>query len=288
MNKTFQITLVALYVSLTGFCFLLSLAISGVYISWFTFYAAMAGWLLFCFFSVHILGPLRLYFHGRLRKPIMEEETRLQDCFTEVLQRAGCVKKFRLRIAEVEGEEAFACNNNVIAISKAMLDRLTDEELKGVMAHELGHLMSKDTMVSWAFVTASDLPRMVRLFYVAVRSLIWRLFSLALLALLFLLLFFFKPMLLMPVIAMALFLVTFSLLDRLFRWLRLVLSRQCEYKQDAYAHRLGYGAGLRDALKKLAQYGREQVNAYFVLMNGTHPVIYQRIRRLEKLEGMRE
>jgi heat shock protein HtpX len=286
MNKTLQIALVAFYVSLTGFCFLLSLAISGVYISWFTFYVVMAGWLLFCFLSVHILGPLRLYFHGRLRKPIMEEEARLQDCFTEVLQRAGCVKKFRLRIAEVEGEEAFACNNNVIAISKAMLDRLTDEELKGVLAHELGHLMSKDTMVSWAFVTASDLPRMVRRVFGMLGPIIRRLLALTLILLI--ILFLFRPMLLMPVIAMVLFLVTFSLLDRLFRWLRLVLSRQCEYKQDAYAHRLGYGAGLRDALKKLAQYGRERVNAYFILMNGTHPVIYHRIRRLEKLEGMRE
>jgi len=286
MNKTLQIALAAFYVSLTGFCFLLSLAISGVYISWFTFYVVMAGWLLFCFLSVHILGPLRLYFHGRLRKPIMEEEARLQDCFTEVLQRAGCVKKFRLRIAEVEGEEAFACNNNVIAISKAMLDRLTDEELKGVLAHELGHLMSKDTMVWWAFVTASDLPRMVCRVFGMPGPIIRRLLALTLIILA--MLFLFKPMLLMPVIAIALFVVSFSLLDRLFRWLRLVLSRQCEFKQDAYAHRLGYGAGLRDALKKLAQYGREQVNAYFILMNGTQPVIYHRIRRLEKLEGMRE
>ena len=286
MNKTFQIVLVALYVSLTGFCFLLSLAISGVYISWFTFYAAMAGWLLFCFLSVHFLGPVHLYFYGRLRRPVIEEEARLQDCFAEVLQRAGCVKKFRLRIAEVEGEEAFACNNNVIAVSKAMLDRLTDEELKGVLAHELGHLLSKDTTVSWAFVTASDLPALVRLVFAILRPIIRRLLALTLIILV--MLFLFKPMLLMPVIAMALFLVTFSLLDRLFRWLRLVLSRQCEYKQDAYAHRLGYGTGLRDALKKLAQYGREQVNAYFILMNSTHPVIYQRIRRLEKLEGMRE
>ncbi|MDO6429269.1 M48 family metalloprotease [Flavitalea sp. BT771] len=285
MNKTFQITLVALYVSLTGFCFLLSLAISGVYISWQTFAAAMAGWLLFCFLSVYFLGPVHLYFHGRLRQPVMEEEARLRDCFAEVLQRAGCVKKFRLRMAEVEGEEAFACNNNVIAVSKALLDRLTDEELKGVLAHELGHLMSKDTMVSWAFVTASDLPALVRRVFAILRPIIRRLLALTLITLV--ILFLFKPMLLMPVIAMALFLLTFSLLDRLFRWLRLVLSRQCEYKQDVYAHRLGYGAGLRDALKKLAQYGREQVNAYFILMNGTHPVIYQRIRRLEKLEGMR-
>jgi heat shock protein HtpX len=246
----------------------------------------MAGWLLFCFLSVYFLGPVHLYFHGRLRQPVMEEEARLQDCFAEVLQRAGCVKKFRLCIAEVEGEEAFACNNNVIAISKAMLDRLTDEELKGVLAHELGHLMSRDTMVSWAFVTASDLPALVRRVFGILRPIIRRLLVLTLIMLV--MLFLFKPMLLMPVIAMALFLLTFSLLDRLFRWLRLVLSRQCEYRQDAYAHRLGYGRGLRDALKKLAQYGREQVNAYFILMNGTRPVIYQRIRRLEKLEGMRE
>jgi heat shock protein HtpX len=286
MNKTLQIALVAFYVSLTGFCFLLSLAISGVYISWLTFTVAMAGWLLFCFSSVHILAPVYLYFHGRLRQPMLEEETRLQDCFTEVLSKAGCVKKFRLRIAEVEGEEAFACNNNVIAISKAMLDRLTNEELKGVMAHELGHLMSKDTTVCWAFVTASDLPALVRRVFALLRPIIRRLLVLTLLT--WVMLFLFKPMLLMPVIAMALFLVTFSVLDRLFRWLRLMLSRQCEYKQDAYAHRLGYGAGLRDALKKLAQYGREQVNAYFILMNGTRPVIYQRIRRLERLEGMRE
>lgn len=287
MNKTLQIALVALYVSLTGFCFLLSLAIAGVYISWLTFYAAMSGWLLFCFLSVFFLAPVHLYFYGRLRRPILEEEVRLQDCFMEVLAKARRRNTFRLRIVEVEGEQALACNNNVIAVSKAMLDRLTDEELKGILAHELGHLMSFDTMVSWAFVTASELPRVVRLVNVRFGKILFRLFGLIVLVLGFFFLLFFHLKLVMPVIAMALFVLTFSLLDRLFRWMRLVLSRQCEYRQDAYAHGLGYGAGLRDALKKVAQYGREQVNAYFILMNGTRPVIYQRIRRLEELEGMR-
>jgi Zn-dependent protease with chaperone function len=146
--------------------------------------------------------------------------------------------------------------------------------------------MSKDTIISWAFVTASDLPGMVRRIYRLVRFLIWPIVGLVLIA--SFVLFLFKPMLLMPVIALILFLVLSWLLDRLFRWLRLVLSRQSEYRQDAYAHRLGYGAGLRDALKKIAQYGREHVNAYFILMNGTHPVIYNRIRKLEALEGMRD
>ena len=179
MNKTFQIALVALYVSLTGCCSLLTLAIAGVYISWLTFYAAMAGWLLFCFSSVYFLAPVHLYFHGRLRPPVLEEEARLQDCFGEVRRRAGCAKNFCLRIAEVEGEEAFAINNNVIAVSKAMLDRLTDEELKGVMAHELGHLVSKDATVLWAFATAANLPALVRRVFKIMRPVIWRLSVLA-------------------------------------------------------------------------------------------------------------
>src|SRR4051794_4774376 len=118
MSKILQIVLVALYVVLTGFCFLFVLALSGVYISWLTFYVAMASWVTFCFLSVYTLGPLRLFFHGRLRQPIREEEARLKGCFMEVLKSAGCRKNFRLRMVEVEEEEAFACNNNVIAVSK--------------------------------------------------------------------------------------------------------------------------------------------------------------------------
>lgn len=286
MYKILQIGLVMLYVLLTGCCALFVLALSGVYISWLTFYAAMAAWVIFCSLSVYILGPLRLFFHGHLRLPILEEEVRLKDCFMEVLKSAGCEKNFRLRIVEVEEEEVFACNNNVIAVSRSLLKSLTDEELKGIMAHELGHLLSKDTTISWAFVTAGDLPGMVRRLCRAPVLLILPFIGLVLVT--SFVLFLFKPMLLMHVIAVILFLLTFWLLDRLFLWLRLFLSRQSEYRQDAYAHRLGYGAGLRDALKKMAQYGREQVNAYFILMNGTRPIIYHRIRRLEALEGMRD
>jgi len=246
----------------------------------------MAGWALFCFLSVYIRGPLNLFFHGRIRQPVLEEETRLQDCFAEVLTSTGCQKKFRLRISESDTPEAFACNNNVIAISRPLMSELTDDELKGVMAHELGHLMSRDTMVSWAFATAGQLPRLVWRITLLFGRFLWRMAGLILLTLF--LLFLFKPLLLMPVIAIVLFLVTFSFLSRLFQWLRLALSRQCEYRQDAYAHKLGYGAGLRDALKKLAKMGQQRVNIYFILMHSTHPVIYNRIRRLEALEGMRD
>lgn len=286
MNKILHIGLVTSYVLITGLCFLMLLAFSGVYISWSTLFVSMTAWLLLCFLSVYIRGPLYLFFQGHLRMPILEEETRLQDCLQEVQRTANHHQNFHLRIIETESRTAIACNNNIVAVSKSLLSSLTDEELKGVLAHETGHLISKDTTVSWAFVTAGDLPQLVRAVSKLMIPFLRRLIVLILLT--FFILFLFKPLLLLPCIAFIIFLVIFNLLDRLFRWLRSILSRYCEYKQDAYAHQLGYGKGLRDALKKLAQYGREQVNAYVILMNGTQPIIYNRIRRLEKLEGMRD
>jgi Zn-dependent protease with chaperone function len=173
------------------------------------------------------------------------------------------------------------------------MNELTDDELKGVLAHELGHLVSGDLMVSGAFATAGLLPaavyRLVFLISVVLRKMILfvPLIGLLLLAI-FIFFLFFKPLFLMPVVAAGLFLITFFVLNRLFHWLRLALSRQCEYRQDVYAHKLGHGAGLRDALKKIAKMEQQRVNVYFTLMYSTRPVIYNRIRRLEVLEGMRD
>jgi Zn-dependent protease with chaperone function len=286
MYKFLQIGVVTSYVLLTGFCFLLMLAISGVRISDLIFFITMTGWVLFCFCAVYIRGPLQLFLRGRVRRPTFEEEARLQDCFTEVLRNTGSQKKFRLRIHESDGIEAYACSTNVIAISGPLMNHFTDEELKGVLAHELGHLMSRDLMISWAFGTASDLPRLVGRISSIFGKILWRMTGLLLLTLFFL--FLFKPAFVMPLISVTLFLVTFSLLNRLFNWLRLALSRLCEYRQDAFAHQLGFGMGLRNALKKLARMNEQPVNIYYVLMHSTHPVIYNRIRKLEALEGMRD
>ncbi len=63
--------------------------------------------------------------------------------------------------------------------------------------------------------------------------------------------------------------------------------RQREYVQDAFAQSLGHGAALRSALLKLlADQPTEDVSKWSELRH-THPVIYERIRRLEMLEGWR-
>ena len=88
--------------------------------------------------------------------------------------------------------------------------------------------------------------------------------------------------LLKAVIPVILFVLLFAVLNRIFRFFALLLSRLVEYRQDAFAFRLGYGEGLRRALLKLADGGEPVVNRYFIVFHSTHPVIYHRIRRLEK------
>ncbi|HVU55573.1 MAG TPA: M48 family metalloprotease [Puia sp.] len=280
MCKIIRIGLVALYAFLIGFSFLLSLAISGVFISWWTLTIAMTAWLLTCWLSVYFISPIHLFFHGRLRPPIMEEEARLQGCLTEVLKSASCEKKFCLRIVEEKEEKILSFGHDTIAISASLLKELTDEELKGVMAHELGHLISRDTMVSWAFATAGRLPRTLRLSS-------HLLALLPMMALIYFIVQFFSTTGMFIVGAASIFVVTSILLDLVFTWLDLLLLRQREYNQDAFAHRLGYGRGLRDALVKLAQAGEQQVNAWFIFLHSRNPVIYHRIRRLEQLLAWR-
>jgi Zn-dependent protease with chaperone function len=88
--------------------------------------------------------------------------------------------------------------------------------------------------------------------------------------------------LLKAVIPVILFVVVFSVFNRVFGFLTLMLSRLAEYRQDAFAFRLGYGDELRKVLEKLAASSEPVVNRYYIVMHSTHPVIYNRIRRLEK------
>jgi len=280
MSKILRIGVVALYVLLIGFFFLLTLAVSGVFISWWTLTIALTAWMLVCWLSVYYLSPVHLFFHGRLRPPIMEEEARLQGCLQEVLKSAACEKKFCLRIVEEKEEKILSFGHDTIAVSASLLKELTDEELKGVMAHELGHLISRDTLVTWAFATADRLPHLLT----RVRLLLT---LLVLLPVIYFIVGLFSNTLIFPIGAAWMFLVSSVILHVLFRWLHLLLLRQREYSQDEFAHRLGYGRGLRDALVKLAQTGEQQVNAWFILLYGRAPVIYHRIRRLEQLLAWR-
>ncbi|HXO78152.1 MAG TPA: M48 family metalloprotease, partial [Puia sp.] len=156
----------------------------------------------------------------------------------------------------------------------------------GTWAHELGHLVSFDTIVIAAYIMAGRLPRMMGYAFRAIMSVMGWSLSFGLAGLLVLGVVFYFLHLLQAVIAIFLFVMLFALLNRIFQFFSLLLMRLTEYRQDAFAQQLGYGKGLRDTLEKITYKGEQYVNPYFIVFKSTHPIIYNRIRRLEKMEQL--
>jgi Zn-dependent protease with chaperone function len=299
MIKYLQVGLCTTYILLSVCLFILLLELSGVYLPALGGWLMILCWVIFCFCAAYVRTPIDLIFYYSFRMPVLEEEERLVRCFSELREKLHFSRRVRLMIDEQDSLNACAVGHDIIAVTKKLLVELTDEELKGILAHELGHLMSHDGLISAAFVTASGLPRFIALIYRRVLRVLWtwvkiyrffarwvnRLVGAAFLVVLFYLLFYWH--LEGPLFYSALFLLFFKGIDLLYRFFGLLLSRYVEYKQDLFAHQLGYGAGLRAALQKLTENTLQPVNPYFILMNSTHPVLYNRIRRLEELAGLR-
>lgn len=284
MNRCFCAGLVLLYVIMTFSCFLLILVLFGLRISNITGWLLMTGWVVFCFCSACFFTDLYLFFGFRLRKPILAEAEKLEPAFREVAERAGLKKTVKLRIDESKGWLSFAVGIRTIVVSKNMLADLTADELKGILAHELGHLVSFDPIVIAACRMAGRLPQMMKFVFRTMMSAIaWSLsFGMAVLLMLGLVFYFLH--LLQAFIAIALFVLLFAMLDRVFHFFSLLLMRLTEYRQDAFAQKLGYGKGLRDMLEKMANKEEQFVNPYFIVFKSTHPAIYNRITRLETME----
>ena len=303
MSRYIKIALVLFYVLLTIFCCLLLLILSGIYISKLTGWSIVVGWTLYCFSSAWLFTGLRLYF-AQVRRPIRIEEEQLRSAFSTVAKNAGYHKRICLRVIESDEWEAFATGVRTIAISKAMLRELSPNELEGVMAHELGHLVSYDTIIAAAYAQARLLTYwLIILFKWIIRVLtlgfrdtrtirttmgsfrirrpalfggiVWLILAVLLL---------YHIHSLYGLIALGVSVITFTILNRIVRFFDLLLSRMTEYRQDAYAQRLGFGRELRDVLAKLAEKREQPVRPYFVVFSSTHPIIYNRIRRLEQLE----
>jgi Zn-dependent protease with chaperone function len=287
MSKYLQAVLVLVYVLATIFAFEVVAAVSGWRLSVVVQWWVIVGWAAFCFGSAYVWAGIALFLHSRYRKPLRAEEARLSAAIGELLQKSESRRRVRIWIDESGELNAYATGYHTIIISKGLLTALSPVELRGVLAHELGHLLSGDTIVATAFLTAGLLPKAVfgvcRAGVFILRSALVRVNIIAgVMILLVLGLLLDRAHLLKAVVPVLLFVLLFTVLNRVFKFFALLLGRLAEYRQDAFAFRLGYGDGLRRALERLAASGEVPVSRYYIVMHSTHPVIFNRIRRLEK------
>lgn len=130
-------------VALAAFWFPISLLLAIPYWLFAVVYLA-AGLLLFLRPVQQAL--LRWLFGARRPRPV--EMRRLRPVWDDVVRQAGFPRdRFVLAVVDSDELNAFACGGHVVATSTAALALLPEDELHGVLAHELGHHLGFHTAI---------------------------------------------------------------------------------------------------------------------------------------------
>ena len=227
-------------------------------------------------------------------KPISEKESPEIFKVTRRLTVKAGLPMPKIFILAMEAPNAFATGRNPqhasVAVTKGILDILNENELEGVLAHELSHIAHRDILIATIAATMagaiSMLARMAQfaaIFGGGSRDNRGRGGGIGLLA----------TAIIAPIAALL---------------IQLAISRSREYGADEGAAKLtGMPMSLASALKKLEGYAEakkstvnvEPSTAHLFIVNplrgaalfklfSTHPPIQERVKRLEKMaEGPR-
>jgi Zn-dependent protease with chaperone function len=220
------------------------------------------------------------------RRPIAEESDVIACAVAELQSSIAEPVSVRVWVEESEGISAAAWGEKSWTVSTGALAKLTTRELAAVFAHEHGHHRAGDTRMRAARALCHginhQLQRPGKLLIRCTTRL--RCFGCTILLVVLLVLTlcnYFAPVLLLAAVLLPAWLV--PLCEKVLRPLDLWITRRNEYKQDAYACRLGLGEHLRTALLKIAREDApQQISWWTVTFHRTHPLTHDRIRRLDE------
>lgn len=228
-------------------------------------------------------------------RPLSREENPRVYYMVEGLSIAGGIPVPKIYVIEDRAMNAFATGRNpqngVIVFTRGLLEKLNDEELKGVIGHELSHIKNYDILLGTIIVVLVGMISIIS--NIILRSFIFGgrgrssdrrtggLISLILLVVGILLILF------SPIIATI---------------IRLAISRNREFLADSSGALITrYPAGLANALRKISSNSRlrtaSDATAHLFISNpfgkragsflgnlfSTHPPVEERIRRLEEM-----
>jgi heat shock protein HtpX len=212
-----------------------------------------------------------------------EEAAGLHRIVRRLAERAG-VPMPRVYIIPDQTPNAFATGRNpehaAVAVTEGLMNLLDENEVEGVLAHEMSHVRHYDILISTIAATIAGAIALLAQFGIFFRGSDNRQNPLVLLAI----------MLLMPLAATV---------------IQMAVSRNREYMADEGAARLtGHPEWLQSALSKLESYARRgdlhhatQQTAHMFIVNpfsghnisfkslfSTHPTTQSRIERLELIK----
>lgn len=212
-----------------------------------------------------------------------EEIQYLQPLFDEVYQNAleenpKLSKEIKLYIIDAMFVNAFAMGRKTIAVTKGAIETFTPEELKGVLAHEFGHISYGHTKALLLTVVGNFiLSIFVFLFrtFIKVLDLISSIFANT------------SPVMLIVNIINWIFSVLFEITLFLFIYLGQIIlslnSRSNEFQADSFAYKIRYGEELTQSLYLLQKISMTRKMTLKEKLTSSHPHIAQRIEKLENM-----
>ena len=210
----------------------------------------------------------------KCRRCTAEESAHLQPLFDEVCRRANhSPENYRLYLTGDDSPNAFALGAKTITVTSGLLRTATDNEIKGVLAHELGHIALGHTLWLRITCTTEQVGRCVLGFYYVVSVVCAALSRLPLVG------FFLLPLSLLISAFMILFRFIVAAPFQLGMFFG---SRRSEYAADRFAANIGYGRSLHSYLSRLVL-PNEKESGFFARLHDTHPVTVKRVQRLEQL-----
>jgi Zn-dependent protease with chaperone function len=212
------------------------------------------------------------------RRPDPEEMARLEPAWHDVVAQAGLPPdRFVLAVTDSPDLNAYACGGHVVSVSTGALDLLPDDELHGVLAHELGHHLGLHTVAltitHWLSLPIITLARigflLEQIAFAASDVLARRSAGLALIGRVL--------SAILQVLAWA-FLATVLMARRIGDW----LGRSSEFAADQRAVEMGYGRHLAMALRRVHAMERREIDGVpRPRPFGTHPSPVLRTARIE-------
>ncbi len=156
-----------MFVAMTGILVALGSVVGYIFHNvWMGFYIMLAVSLLVSFASYFFSKNMALA-ANKVRIVTRDEEPRLYDTVERLADKAGLPMP-QVGISELNMPNAFATgrnpNNAAVVVTRPLLYMLSDEELEGVLAHELSHVKNRDILVmSTASAMASIISFVTRM-----------------------------------------------------------------------------------------------------------------------------
>lgn len=223
---------------------------------------------------------LRMFIGARYA--VNREKKQIEPILTEVLDQVNAnlgtnyqLNKLHLMIHDSKEPNAQAFGKDTIVLTDGLLKLVTDEELRGVLAHEMGHLHYKDSVTLIAVLFGSFATRVVMWLYG-----IYCLIVSCIIGFKHEATGFYGALVLIPALIFLPVIIAYWVGSWLLKLTLLFMGRKYEYRADKFAKDLGYQSGLISFLEKI-QSITEHDNSMLGRIFNTHPAPMKRIGRLE-------